>query len=778
MAETLLSPGVLARENDQSQVTSQPISVGAAVVGPTTKGPVEIPTVVTSYSQFKAIFGGAVESGSNSYNYMTGISAYNYFQNGGESLLVSRVTSGSFSPAESTRINTNLTDGLLLTSANALLGSINSGFDIATTSSSPLVTTADALLASINPGFNISSSAGNGPTGSITGIGLTGSISGVDAIATFNFSTSESVSGITVTTAGTGFDVGETITIPSASFPGALPGGTDMVITLVADDLSNVSKPANQTGIGLTGSLSGSGAVASVTFNSDTSVANITVTSAGTGYVANETITIPSSSLGATTGGGTDMIITLNSADLLYQDLFDLETLSEGEIMNNAGGTETGGALPSGSIDNIRWEIASVNTSSGLFSLFVRRGDDNNREKVVLETWSNLSLDPKSENYIEKVIGNSTKVILNDNGTYYVEEQGTYANKSRYIRVKDVHYKTPDYFDNNGNVKSQYTSSMPQLGSGSFENATGTHFNPSQAANFYKDVNSTDIQGLTATDYDIALKLLANKDDYRYNVITTPGLTSQNASSTVTTMVNNSVNRGDSIAVVDLVDYQANIGTVTTQAAGFDSSYGAAYWPWVQVIDPETGQQVWVPASTVIPGVYAYTDRSSDAWFAPAGLTRGALGNVIRAERKLPSTSRDTLYEANVNPIATFPQSGVVVFGQKTLQKRATALDRINVRRLLIQLKSYISQIADNLVFEQNTTQTRNSFLSQVNPYLESVQQRQGLYAFKVVMDESNNGPDVVDRNELVGQIFLQPTKTAEFILLDFNVTSTGASFE
>jgi len=319
---------------------------------------------------------------------------------------------------------------------------------------------------------------------------------------------------------------------------------------------------------------------------------------------------------------------------------------------------------------------------------------------------------------------------------------------------------------------------MPQLQSGSFENATGTHFNPSQAANFYKDVNSTDIQGLTATDYDIALKLLANKDDYRYNVITTPGLTSQNASSTVTTMVNNSVNRGDSIAVVDLVDYQANIGTVTTQAAGFDSSYGAAYWPWVQVIDPETGQQVWVPASTVIPGVYAYTDRSSDAWFAPAGLTRGALGNVIRAERKLPSTSRDTLYEANVNPIATFPQSGVVVFGQKTLQKRATALDRINVRRLLIQLKSYISQIADNLVFEQNTTQTRNSFLSQVNPYLESVQQRQGLYAFKVVMDESNNGPDVVDRNELVGQIFLQPTKTAEFILLDFNVTSTGASFE
>jgi phage tail sheath protein FI len=179
----------------------------------------------------------------------------------------------------------------------------------------------------------------------------------------------------------------------------------------------------------------------------------------------------------------------------------------------------------------------------------------------------------------------------------------------------------------------------------------------------------------------------------------------------------------------------------------------------------------------MIPGVYAFTDASSDAWFAPAGLTRGSLGNVIKAERKLTSGNRDTLYAANVNPIATFPGSGVVVFGQKTLQKRASALDRVNVRRLLIELKNYISQISDNLVFEQNSIATRNSFLTQVNPYLEGIQQRQGLYAFKVVMDETNNTADVVDRNELVGQIYLQPTKTAEFILLDFNVLPTGATF-
>ena len=673
MAETILSPGVLARENDSSVVQEQPVTVGSAIVGPTALGPVEIPTVVTTYSQFKAIFGGAIESGSNSYNYMTGISAYNYFQNGGESLLVTRVTSGSFSPAESTKVNTNITDG-------------------------DLVQTADTLLNGISAGFNITSSLGNGP-GTVASVPMTGSLAGVDALGSITYATSESISSITITTAGTGFAAGETITIPS-------------------------------------------------------------------------------SSAGADEPGGADLIITLEASDLNYKDAFDLDTLSEGVVMNNEG-AQTEGALASGSADNVRWEIVSSNSSSGVFSLLVRRGNDNNREKAVLETWSNLSLDPKASNYIEKVIGNSTQVVLEDNGSYYIQKQGTYINKSRYIRVKQVNQKTPDYFDNNGNVKSQYTSSIPQVQSGSFSGAVGDLYSQAtgSAAKFYEDVTTGNIQGLTSTDYDTALQLLGNTDDYKYSSITAPGLTSQNASSTVTTLVNNSVSRGDNLAVVDLVNYQANIGTVTTQAAGFDSSYAATYWPWLQTIDPETGQQVWVPASAMIPGVLAFTDRSSDAWFAPAGLTRGALGNVIRAERKLPTSTRDTLYEANINPIATFPQSGVVVFGQKTLQKRATALDRVNVRRLLITLKSYITQIADQLVFEQNTIATRNSFLTQVNPYLETVQQRQGLYAFRVIMDESNNGADVVDRNELVGQIFLQPTKTAEYILLDFNVTPTGASF-
>jgi len=229
---------------------------------------------------------------------------------------------------------------------------------------------------------------------------------------------------------------------------------------------------------------------------------------------------------------------------------------------------------------------------------------------------------------------------------------------------------------------------------------------------------------------------------------------------------------------VDLVSKETTtIGSVVSEASEIDNSYAAAYWPWVQVNAPNTGKLTWVPPSTIIPSVYAYNDRIAAPWFAPGGFTRGGL-SVIQAAKKLSPNDRDILYAGKINPIATFPGQGVVAYGQKTLQQKASALDRINVRRLLIELKSYIGQVGNTLVFEQNTLATRNRFLSQVNPYLDSIQQRQGLYAFKVVMDDSNNTADVIDRNQLLGQIYVQPTRTAEFIILDFNVTPTGATFE
>ena len=144
---------------------------------------------------------------------------------------------------------------------------------------------------------------------------------------------------------------------------------------------------------------------------------------------------------------------------------------------------------------------------------------------------------------------------------------------------------------------------------------------------------------------------------------------------------------------------------------------------------------------------------------------------------RLTHGERDTLYENRVNPIAAFPGQGICVWGQKTLQVKPSALDRVNVRRLLINLKKFIASSSRFLLFEQNTASTRNRFLSIVNPYLEQVQQRSGLYAFQVKMDETNNTPDIIDNNQLYGQIYLQPAKTAEFIILDFNILPTGAQF-
>jgi hypothetical protein len=242
-------------------------------------------------------------------------------------------------------------------------------------------------------------------------------------------------------------------------------------------------------------------------------------------------------------------------------------------------------------------------------------------------------------------------------------------------------------------------------------------------------------------------------------------------------MISTCENRGDAVAIVDCKTYGSTVSSATNAAAGQSSNYAATYWPWIQLYSSTLGKAVWAPASTVMGGVLAFNDQVGAEWFAPAGLNRGGVPSVLKAERKLSQNDRDNLYNGNVNPLATFPGEGVVVFGQKTLQRKATALDRVNVRRLLIALKDFIGQVGKNLVFEQNTNVTRNRFLSQVNPYLESVVQRQGLYAYKVVMDDTNNTADVIDRNQLVGQIYIQPTKTAEFIILNFNVLPTGATF-
>jgi hypothetical protein len=310
-------------------------------------------------------------------------------------------------------------------------------------------------------------------------------------------------------------------------------------------------------------------------------------------------------------------------------------------------------------------------------------------------------------------------------------------------------------------------------------------FKPNRIVSTTGDIIAGNTQGYdcssnTATGtiaFRKAINSVSNPDEFDINMLVLPGLIHRLHSSVTTFAKDMCEDRQDAFFIMDAGAYADSISTIVNTVQPFDSNYVASYHPWVKILNSDKNKPVWVPPSVVLPGVSAFNDSVAAEWFAPAGLNRGGLTNVIEAKSRLTRVERDSLYEGRVNPIATFPGQGVTVFGQKTLQAKPSALDRINVRRLLIAVKKFIASSTRYLVFENNTAATRNRFLSIVNPYLESIQQRQGLYAFRVVMDDTNNTPDVIDRNIMVGEIFLQPAKTAEFIVLDFNVLPTGAAF-
>ena len=313
---------------------------------------------------------------------------------------------------------------------------------------------------------------------------------------------------------------------------------------------------------------------------------------------------------------------------------------------------------------------------------------------------------------------------------------------------------------------------------------------PAIHVNVGADITAGNTQGLncaTSTTagsiaYAQCIGALGNADEFDINLIATPGIIYSLHSYVVNLVVEMCEARGDCFYILDLYQDDGNpssgqIDEVVALASEFDTSYAGTYYPWIKIKDTNINQIVTVPPSVVMPAVYAANDRVAGEWWAAAGLNRGGIQQAKQVTDRTTHLERDTLYEGRVNPIAAFPGQGIVAWGQKTLQVKASALDRINVRRLLIEIKKFFASTARYLVFEQNTAQTRNKFLAIVNPYLESVQQRSGLYAFQVVMDDSNNTPDLIDRNILYGQIYLKPTKAAEFIILDFNVMASGAQF-
>ena len=742
MADKIVSPGVFTKENDLSFLQQGVADIGAAFIGPFKEGPL-VPTIVNSQAEFEKLFGAADGT------YLTPLAVQNYLREAGTATICRVGGVGGYS--ETAPLLLTATSGAVSASLGILFntsGSLNAGF-------------ADAQL-----------------TGSNTG--------GGDFVLR-----------------GTGLNVSASLDVTD----------TNDIEAVFGNSAFGSKNPY----------VYGFFKNSSIGFNSSTSSSVTVLGNQNFGFDAQEALT--------------PMIKSQAISGDRY-NLFQFETIGAGNAVNTK--VKIG-------ITNIK-AAGSVNgTNYGTFTVVVREFDDTNKKKVVLETYSNVNLDPNSPNYISRVIGDR-KLLINSEGK--ITESGDWVNNSKYIRIANLNTSAPvqavpfghaaytlpisasagvgalipavtfvtasatQYggIDLDGNTdNSIYLKPIP-VGAGVGSNSVfgldaangGALSVGSSAAQFvvgfqegFDGMNpatpiltGADILAGNSQGFDLStvsasgsaayakhIAALSNVDEFDINMVVTPGVIKRLHSSVATSVLDMVEQRNDCFYILDTTAYGDSIGQANTEAQSIDSNMVATYYPWVKTIDVNTNKLIAVPPSVLLPGVFAANDRVAAEWFAPAGLNRGGLIGAVSVQNRLTQSEKDSLYENKVNPIVQFPGQGIVVFGQKTLQDRPSALDRINVRRLLLTVRKYIASTSRYLVFEQNTSETRNRFLNIVNPYLDSIQQRQGLYAFRVVMDDTNNTPDVIDRNILAGAIFLQPTKTAEFIQIDFNILPTGASF-
>ena len=789
MAEKIVSPGVFTRENDLSFLSQGIGEIGAAIIGPFHKGPAFVPTVVNTQSEFEEIFG--TPDGS----YYTGYTVQNYLREAGVATIVRVGHVGGYTHARPLGIK--LTG--VGTKDDQLIGVLHatSNSDVSTEMYDDTVLTAEASASA----FTIS--------GSLIGTEISASV---------------------LPTAGN--DLSDVF--------GESPFGSKNVFTY---------KYFENAATNFTTHLTNSGSqvqlveLADQDFTQDTQHAS-------TPWIQSQLI----------------------SGE--RHNLFKLHTLGDGNYTNKEFKV---------SIFNVKAAGSSNASDYGTFSISLRGYSDTDKRKTVLETFNNVTMDPASPNYINKVIGDMN-ISIDANGKMTMN--GDYQNRSKFVRVETVAegtspitavpfghgaYTNPILVggseslvpavifstgsaDNNASTTVKFsgidlesnivkidnaaylspipasatvggntvfafdadinimggTKNHPEDGYGTF-NFGYTLSTSDDAATIAKrqftvgfqggfDGISPTIKSAKADDsewgagnaqgfnlststasgsvaYVKAINAVSNPDDFDINLVAAPGVVRRLHGYVFDKVVDMCEAREDAFFIGDVTDKDDTITQAIQEGTSVDSNYVGTYYPWVKTIDTRTNKLTSVPPSVLMPGIYAENDAVAAEWFAPAGLNRGGITGAVSVLNRLTHGERDTLYEGKINPIAQFPGEGIVAFGQKTLQDRASALDRINVRRLLIKVKKYIASTSRYLVFEQNTAQTRGKFLNTVNPYLEGIQQRQGLYAFRVVMDESNNTPDVIDRNILAGAIYLQPTKTAEFIVIDFNILPTGASF-
>ena len=824
MAERIVSPGVFTNEVDQSFLAGGVAQIGAAIVGSTVKGPALVPTQITSYGEFEQIFGSYTDD-----SYVPFV-VNDYLRNGNVITVTRLLYEDGYS---------------IENGAIGVIAKSGSGAGAVETVTHILHPTQAVLGAGsvVNAAYFEDSVINNNSSGSFE-IKVSGS-----------FATDTTIPGFNAFLAGNGASVSASIVSTDNSYItktyGKSPKSVDYPVYVQYENKA-----------------------ASSLFNNmaDVTISLAQVTGSAYSFLEDyKTAATP--------------FITSQKIGTTAKNLFKFHTLSHG--------TSVSTEVKIGIRDvRLASEVSDPN-GYGTFTVEVRRvnttnivntpysSQDTDRTPDIVESFTNLNLDPDSPRYISRVIGDRYSTIT-DAGDIVVN--GDYPNLSKFIRVEvdpgvsektnneilipfgyvaltspipmyssslnltatatltsqvQTTFSSRNYFGfdfdnlNNLNYLSPIPTTFSTTGSnvdfylGDVSQDAGANFPTSATAysgslttalnaNTFTDnvsvntrkfmvpmqggfdgarpnlpklsgtnIKSTNTFGFdcsgTATTgtkaYNKAFALLSNADYYDMNMLITPGVI-DSIHPLVTSAARNLVEqRQDTFYIMDSNALTDNIATVVQQVTNIDSNYAATYFPWVRVVDPGKNKPIFVPPSVVMPGVLAFNDAVTAPWYAPAGLTRGGLTTAIGTYKNLSQSNRDTLYENRVNPIANFPNEGICVWGQKTLQARPSALDRVNVRRLLIAVKKFIASSTRYLVFEQNTSATRNRFLTIVNPYLEQVRAQQGLSAFRVVMDETNNTPDVIDRNIMYGQIFLQPTRTAEFIVLDFNIQPTGASF-
>jgi phage tail sheath protein FI len=782
MAEKIVSPGVFTRENDLSFLPQGISQIGAAIVGPTEKGPAFVPTLITSQAEYEQIFGAPKD-------YYTGYTVQNYLRDAG-SVTVVRVagTDGHTTLAGSA----NGTKALVITDGNtndhvfAILENTETatattvamgGDDVGATIDLVVAGTTYVVGVNSDSAASIDKVLGNTPLATKAKYAnLWFDLTQLTSSANFLYSSLAASTTrvenlpaqVFSSDSENAYSFASTPWIQSQKFDGDNRYDLLKVHTIAAGESENTRFKVQISNI--KSSLSGSYGTFTLTlrdFNDSDkrkvileTYNNLTLDPASPNFIARrigDRYTTIDSVGKITENGDYSNKSKYIRVEVKTEGQYPIESIPFGfaayTIPVNFGSTGYGDNFPI-----IRFTSASA-WSTGSYSSGVEFGDSN-------------SVSAKNnKNYFKAIpasagVGSNVGFALDNanlvsgisaaaNGT---SASAAYTTDSSIIAMRNFTLA----------FQGGYSGIDPTT-----DILKGTDITETNTQGF--DCSTSTSKGTKA--YVKALNALSNPDEIDINLLVTPGIVRSLHPYVTTKAMDLCEAREDVFYIADFVGADGTIADVVEQASLVDSNYTATYYPWVKTIDTITNKIVAVPPSTLLVGTYAQNDRLGAEWFAPAGLNRGGIQGAVQVLNRLTQSERDSLYEGKVNPIAAFPGQGISAFGQKTLQESASALDRINVRRLLINLKKFVASTSRFLVFEQNTGQTRAKFLNTVNPYLESVQQRQGLYAFRVVMDETNNTPDVIDRNILQGSVFLQPAKTAEFIVIDFNILPTGATF-